>query len=449
MLFGHLQTGKCRITFVGDSTVHDVWAAAVADAMHELRLPLASCDFNGVHGDWLREEGAFCQANKSVDELRRLPKQSLLTCNATFAETAVVTGGTCTSVVLDYWQSAMLVVPRYFRRVEPPAPLLLMQASSFVFLGGGVHANSERDLERIANTTLSPFLLTALRQADRQANGRSTSAMTSASWQRSTEERAPDAAPGTARAVGGVASTSGGKVGGKVRQLVRLPNMAGLARLLWLETLPQHFPGEDGSGTFRWSAMAASPRCEPIQNQTAANWRNRYLDGWAGRLLAGFQDGSSLGTSTRPAVLGHPSAILGSPSVTSGSAILGSTPAPRSEQRPAAQPPWEGGRTSRVSKAAQRVPFTASFTAAQPEPPWVRLRLFHLFLDRYDMHGSTTDPKTRRIPGVGVDCTHFCFSPWLYAPVWDAAVNAAALGLAAVPLHVGVRGPAGRRYRHT
>ena len=255
MLFGHLQTGKCRITFVGDSTVHDVWAAAVADAMHELRLPLASCDFNGVHGDWLREEGAFCQANKSVDELRRLPKQSLLTCNATFAETAVVTGGTCTSVVLDYWQSAMLVVPRYFRRVEPPAPLLLMQASSFVFLGGGVHANSERDLERIANTTLSPFLLTALRQADRQANGRSTSAMTSASWQRSTEERAPDTAPGTARAVGGVASTSGGKVGGKVRQLVRLPNMAGLARLLWLETLPQHFPGEDGSGTFRWSEM--------------------------------------------------------------------------------------------------------------------------------------------------------------------------------------------------
>ena len=95
------------------------------------------------------------------------------------------------------------------------------------------------------------------------------------------------------------------------------------------------------------------------------------------------------------------------------------------------------------------MPFTASFTAAQPEPPWVRLRLFHLFLDRYDMHGSTTDPKTRRIPGVGVDCTHFCFSPWLYAPVWDAAVNAAALGLAAVPLHVGVRGPAGRRYRHT
>lgn len=447
MLFGHLQTGKCRITFVGDSTVHDVWAAAVADAMHELRLPLASCDFNGVHGDWLREEGAFCQANKSVDELRRLPKQSLLTCNATFAETAVVTGGTCTSVVLDYWQSAMLVVPRYFRRVEPPAPLLLMQASSFVFLGGGVHANSERDLERIANTTLSPFLLTALRQADRQANGRSTSAMTSASWQRSTEERAPDTAPGTARAVGGViggvASTSGGKVGGKVRQLVRLPNMAGLARLLWLETLPQHFPGEDGSGTFRWSAMAASPRCEPIQNQTAANWRNRYLDGWAGRLLAGFQDGS-LGMSTSPAVLGHPSAILGSPS---GSAILGSTPAPRSEQRPAAQPPlpWEGGRTRRVSKAAQRVPLTA----AQPEPPWVRLRLFNLFLDRYDMHGSTTDPKTRRIPGVGVDCTHFCFSPWLYAPVWDAAVNAAALGLAAVPLHVGVGGPAGRRYRHT
>jgi hypothetical protein len=60
-----------------------------------------------------------------------------------------------------------------------------MQASSFVFLGGGVHANSERDLERIANTTLSPFLLTALRQADRQVADRqvirrSTSAMTSA-----------------------------------------------------------------------------------------------------------------------------------------------------------------------------------------------------------------------------------------------------------------------------
>eukprot|EP00900_Chrysochromulina_parva_P006781 jgi/Chrpa1/16103/Chrysochromulina_OHIO_Genome00007369-RA len=339
MLFGHMQPGKCRVTFVGDSTVHDVWAAAVADAMHELRLPLASCDFNGVHGDWLREEGAFCQANKSVDELRRLPKESLLTCNATFAETAVVTGGTCTSVVLDYWQSAMLVVPRYFRRVEPPAPLLLMQASSFVFLGGGVHANSERDLERIANTTISPFLLTALRQADRQVADRqvadrqvirrSASAMTSASWKKSTVGRAPDTAPGTARAAGGFASP-GGKVGGKERQLARLPDMAGLARLLWLETLPQHFPGEDGSGTFRWSAMAASPRL-------------------------------------------------------------------------------------------------------QPAPPWVRLRLFHLFLDRHDMHGSSTDPKTRRIPGVGVDCTHFCFSPWLYAPVWDAAVNAA-LGLAAVPL---------------
>ena len=417
MLFGHMQPGKCRVTFVGDSTVHDVWAAAVADAMHELRLPLASCDFNGVHGDWLREEGAFCQANKSVDELRRLPKESLLTCNATFAETAVVTGGTCTSVVLDYWQSAMLVVPRYFRRVEPPAPLLLMQASSFVFLGGGVHANSERDLERIANTTLSPFLLTALRQADRQAIRRSTSAMTSAGWKRSTVGRAPDTAPDTARAAGGVASPGGvgGKerelarlpdmAGGKVRQLARLPDMAGLARLLWLETLPQHFPGEDGSGTFRWSAMAASPRCEPIQNQTAANWRNRYLDGWAGRLLEGFH--GSLDTSTSPAVLEHPSAIFGSPS---GSAILGRTSAPRSEKRPARRP------------------------SVQPAPPWVRLRLFHLFLDRHDMHGSSTDPKTRRIPGVGVDCTHFCFSPWLYAPVWDAAVNAAALGLAAVPL---------------
>jgi hypothetical protein len=435
MLFGHMQPGKCRVTFVGDSTVHDVWAAAVADAMHELRLPLASCDFNGVHGDWLREEGAFCQANKSVDELRRLPKESLLTCNATFAETAVVTGGTCTSVVLDYWQSAMLVVPRYFRRVEPPAPLLLMQTSSFVFLGGGVHANSERDLERIANTTISPFLLTALRQADRQAHHqadrqvadrqvirRSASAMTSASWKRSTVGRAPDTAPVTARAAGGVASP-GGKVGGKVRQLARSPDMAGLARLLWLETLPQHFPGEDGSGTFRWSAMAASPRCEPIQNQTAANWRNRYLDGWAGRLLAGFH-GTSLGTSPSPADLEHPSAILGSlgtspapvlehPSAMlgspSGSAILGRTSAPRSEKRPARRP------------------------SVQPAPPWVRLRLFHLFLDRHDMHGSSTDPKTRRIPGVGVDCTHFCFSPWLYAPVWDAAVNAA-LGLAAVPL---------------
>ena len=418
MLFGHMQPGKCRVTFVGDSTVHDVWAAAVADAMHELRLPLASCDFNGVHGDWLREEGAFCQANKSVDELRRLPKESLLTCNATFAETAVVTGGTCTSVVLDYWQSAMLVVPRYFRRVEPPAPLLLMQTSSFVFLGGGVHANSERDLERIANTTISPFLLTALRQADRQAHHqadrqvadrqvirRSASAMTSASWKRSTVGRAPDTAPVTARAAGGVASP-GGKVGGKVRQLARPPDMAGLARLLWLETLPQHFPGEDGSGTFRWSAMAASPRCEPIQNQTAANWRNRYLDGWAGRLLAGFH-GTSLGTSPSPAVLEHPSAMLGSPS---GSAVLGRTSAPRSEKCPARRP------------------------SVQPAPPWVRLRLFHLFLDRHDMHGSSTDPKTRRIPGVGVDCTHFCFSPWLYAPVWDAAVNAAALGLAAVPL---------------
>ena len=404
-----MQPGKCRVTFVGDSTVHDVWAAAVADAMHELRLPLASCDFNGVHGDWLREEGAFCQANKSVDELRRLPKESLLTCNATFAETAVVTGGTCMSVVLDYWQSAMLVVPRYFRRVEPPAPLLLMQASSFVFLGGGVHANSERDLERIANTTISPFLLTALRQADRQAHDqadrqvadrqvirRSSSAMTSASWKKSTVGRAPDTAPGTARAAGGVASP-----GGKV---ARLPDMAGLARLLWLETLPQHFPGEDGSGTFRWSAMAASPRCEPIQNQTAANWRNRYLDGWAGRLLAGFH-GTSLGTSPSPAVFEHPSAKLGSPS---GSAVLGRTSAPRSEKRPARRP------------------------SVQPAPPWVRLRLFHLFLDRHDMHGSSTDPKTRRIPGVGVDCTHFCFSPWLYAPVWDAAVNAARL--AAVPL---------------
>lgn len=65
-----------------------------------------------------------------------------------------------------------------------------------------------------------------------------------------------------------------------VRPLLKI-HLSNWSKILWRETLPQHFPNNDGSGLF----SSKYPQCEfydcvPVTNRSRANWRNRYFEKW-------------------------------------------------------------------------------------------------------------------------------------------------------------------------
>merc|ERR1712060_69908 len=59
------------------------------------------------------------------------------------------------------------------------------------------------------------------------------------------------------------------------------------SKILWRETLPQHFPNNRGSGLYRgrpgseaFNKMCSQRDCVPVTNRTLANWRNEYFENW-------------------------------------------------------------------------------------------------------------------------------------------------------------------------
>ena len=169
------------------------------------------------------------------------------------------------------------------------------------------------------------------------------------------------------------------------------------ASLLWRETTPQHFRGRSGTGLYAERSGSAatggqhsgsSVECAPVlmssvEHVRKANWRNKLFEKWS-----------------RPWRVRAPSARAAS-----------------SRRLAAAQ---AGGAKSRASShhvtpTSEHLPTPAWGSGLPPGEPTTSVitivPAFEALLVRHDLHAPP-------------DCTHFCYSPFVWEPLWQAAAAA-------------------------
>ena len=227
--------------------------------------------------------------------------------------------------------------------------------------------------------------------------------------------------------------------------LARMP-AARRANLLWRETTPQHFAGRSHTGLFAErtgtaatsAANVAMPACAPVLLSSAdhvrkANWRNRQFDRWSRpwrvRLSAhstGRRTTAPAASTSAPVARSGTSDTLGR----KGSQTRRSTHAGRLLS-PRASPRAEHSTTDSVAPRSLSVversargdargnsshPSSAAWGSAlvgsaRPHSLFEIAPCFNALLPRSDLH-------------LPPDCTHFCYTPLVWAPVWIALADA-------------------------
>ena len=316
LLTKHVHPPSCALSVVGDSTMHDLWAAAVSGAMGLPGFRLETCSFTAGADLWHAAEArhaalwnrtaSFChntptRAQKNPDVTFPM-KNSRVTAGwvstATFAGPHGGTSTGCNDVAIRYWRVGEPRAGWHVRaHIAKPTGTVIGDArvSSAILVSLGTHANTPNQIRQIFESDMLPLLSTV------------TKALASKS--------SANARP---------------------------------ARLLWLDSPPQHFATKTGSGSFG-DAVSESGTCAPITDTRLAGWRNAAFAAWS--------------------------------------------------------KPWRG-----------------SLGAA-----WAAVPTFDIFFDRHDLHVTYYSGRTEQNrKGMKWDCTHFCFSPLLYVPVWERAARALA-----------------------
>jgi hypothetical protein len=170
------------------------------------------------------------------------------------------------------------------------------------------------------------------------------------------------------------------------------------ATLLWRETTPQHFAGASGTGLYAERAGSAAAgaakatSCSAVDASATervrkAEWRNRFFDKWSRpwRVKPAHSRASAMASRR----LSH-SAGSSSSHNSRGSGSRGSSSGGSYGVMPT--PGWASALPAGTASILEVVP------------------AFAALLPRHDLH---------RPP----DCTHFCFTPFLWEPVWHAAAN--------------------------
>jgi hypothetical protein len=141
LLREHARPPSCRLSFAGDSLMHDVWAAALA-AAYSARLRLVACSWGSVNEEWIAKEHAqrgagLCGGNASaaaraLRATMELGVDRAYTSWAAFElptadEHARAAAATCSRVVLQYWE-----VGRDYSKSKHQRPSALRPTASVV-----------------------------------------------------------------------------------------------------------------------------------------------------------------------------------------------------------------------------------------------------------------------------------------------------------------------------
>ena len=302
-----LEDGSpCSVGFSGDSVIHDIWSAAVSGAMR-LGFTPTRCVCSAGIPTWHALQGSspLCPSDRSQ------PGACYAVLNTSGAELREAAQTDCAVLTLHYYQIVpakhLAALPAHHRPIASPQKVL-SSSSVVVHHVGLLHANDESEAQFMLDRHFAPLV-----QAVEAASAES-------SW------------------VFGVRP-------GRPR-----PSRA---RLLWLETMPQHFRTRTGSGLFSDALhrQGPHPSCPQIANESAAAWRNAFFARWS--------------QPWRERAL-----------------LAGASTA-------------EDGRSRLLFKA----------------PLWMDVPLFDALLPRGDMHPA-------------LECTHWCYSPFLYAAHFDAVAAA-------------------------
>ena len=426
-LLAHALTNgsPCSIGFAGDSVVHDLWSASVAGAMRlgfearvlgvasrQLKFPVrcvCSAGTNLWHAleatrpssavnaasyvdrsrggvraagatasttnnndpDWNRTATRtsvhapppFCASNPSEpglchvlfsvsdDAIRNVfPAAANASApSSNFHASATTTAPRppparlteCRTLRMRYHQLVperhLVTLPAHHRRVASPAEML--EGSTILIHNAGLmHANTAMEADKLLDDNLLPLLRVVAAHRSRAGGDDDWLAPKTR-----TEERQ-----------GGGRDTAGKGAGEAVGESGRsaLPEPSSVARLLWLETPPQHFLGGSWQA---WrdlkSAVAARggllpTKCDPVADREAAAWRNIHFSRWT-------------------------------------------------RQR---QAQWAVSQPSSSSSGQQQRSDATLFRTVS---------FFDALLPLASMHSQR-------------DCTHYCYSPFVYGPAWQS-----------------------------
>ena len=365
LLFNHISPPSCELTFVGDSTSHDSFMAALSGAL-TLGFRLGVCRWGVAittlhprHRHYLDTENSSLCSDQRVhgDEggyaALHLPPDGPIPAR-------------CPRTLLRHYTTEWLSRKRDFAKT-------LMQhggPSTIVVLNAGLAANKPVELARLLESEVRPLLELAVSVPPRQR-----------------------------------------------------------PRLLWRETTPQHFASAGGTGLYADArAESRQLRCAPIHVNAstlrAASWRNLQFERWsrpwrlppAGRgqverwsrpwRLAssahhvpappdGAADGTASAAHHVPPPDGAADGTAHGRDALEG--LPGGTRPHRQQQQLWTAGNWSDGLPNAVHSLFEVVP------------------LFEALLPRWDVH-------------VAPDCTHFCYAPPLWEPLWRGV--AVALDLA-------------------
>jgi len=428
------RESACSLTLAGDSVTHDTYVAALAGCLH-LRLKLERCAWRGVpscrgssascslrqhttpaalcggsSSTTLSEAGASDLAVFSVPPSWRPTRrrQSLDQRLEQQGRASVPPTVSCRRLTLRYTNLRELVVNR-------SRSTSILDGGGVLMMNAGLWANRPSELTGLLESDVRPLL-------DRLA-----------------------ASPLQSR-----------------------------ARLLWRETSPQHFASRSGTGLFaeRSGSAAASQtiRCAPVgsvvaavdpksgadakrvQKETAttraearietraegvaadgaaatveaevaaqrmrvskAGWRNRHFERWSRpwRMQVHVLHRTHHHHEHRHKPQGDTVTWSGG---SVGGRRLGLRTSGHHGGAMGRSGPRAGPTNTTGSHSGGTMNLSSWGTALRADEPTTLLRIvpaFRALLPRHDLHAAP-------------DCTHFCYSPWLWAPIWRAAAEALA-----------------------
>ena len=208
--------------------------------------------------------------------------------------------------------------------------------------------------------------------------------------------------------------------------LTALTSMKGerRARVLWRETTPQHFAGRSGTGLFAERSGTAATTgnvavaCTPLNssNLNKANWRNRQFERWSQPWR--LKPPSRHAHAAIHQRCGVPKVVRHALPKAEANA-LGRRLGDRAHKKTstAAVGGHVDGASHHARSSATRGDSAANTSWGSALPRGARESLvevvpaFAALAPRADLH-------------VAPDCTHYCYTPYLWAPIWEAAADA-------------------------
>ena len=263
------------------------------------------------------------------------------------------------------------------RHLALPTALTAVNSSSIVLLSIGTHGNTAAELHALWQRDVAPFLALANRSSGGGAEGDGGSTPGSTPGSAPASVRRHDLLHSIERSAEGDQAVGGSTPGSAPASMHRhdLVHTRTPPRVLWVGIPPQHFPTERGSGLY---AERQRGPCAPTLNESAARWRETLFQAWL--------------APRRP--------VTRDADVDAGGWSEGWSDGRRDGHR-------DGRRDSHMLL-------------------WRQTSFFHIYNARADLH-SRFDPKVQHVPMAAQhssDCTHYCYSPWLYQPMWAIALHA-------------------------